>query len=298
MRKDLTQRTGATPAPRRRGQSPRRLLSFRQERLFPKRYANPLWADARSSWVEAGELKNGIKRVHWGPDPKGGRTMSKTLMRRSAIALAFSASMGAGCATTDPTTGEQTPNRMATGAIIGAIGGAATGAMAGGDDGRNAAVGAVVGAIAGGAVGAYMDRQERALREQLAGTGVAVERVAADQIRLVMPSDITFDTAAATVRGQFLPILMDVSSVLEANPATMIDVIGHADSRGAEAYNLDLSERRAFAVSSVLIQNGVQRERILAYGRGELEPIADNTTPQGQQLNRRVEIRVRAVTQG
>jgi outer membrane protein OmpA-like peptidoglycan-associated protein len=184
---------------------------------------------------------------------------------------------------------------MATGAVIGAIGGAAAGTMAGGDDGRNAAVGAVVGAIAGGAVGAYMDRQERALREQLAGSGVQVERVADDQIRLVMPSDITFDTADDTIRGQFRPILMDVSSVLEANPSTMIDVIGHADSRGSDSYNQDLSERRAFSVSSLLIQNGVQRERILAYGRGESEPVADNTTAQGQQLNRRVEIRVRAV---
>jgi outer membrane protein OmpA-like peptidoglycan-associated protein len=223
--------------------------------------------------------------------------MTKTMMAKTVIALSLAATMAAGCATTDPATGERVPNRMATGAIIGAIGGAAVGSMAGGDDGRNAAVGAVVGAIAGGAVGAYMDRQERALREQLAGTGVSVERVAEDQIRLVMPSDITFDTAQATVRGEFQPILMDVSSVLEANPSTMIDVIGHADSRGGEAYNLDLSERRAFAVSSVLIQNGVQRERIVAYGRGELEPIADNATPQGQQLNRRVEIRVRAVTQ-
>jgi outer membrane protein OmpA-like peptidoglycan-associated protein len=203
----------------------------------------------------------------------------------------------AGCTTVDPRTGERVPNRMINGAVIGAIGGAAVGTMAGGDDGRNAAVGAVVGAIAGGAVGAYMDRQERALREQMAGTGVQVERVAEDQIRLVMPSDITFDTAQADIRGQFRPVLMDVSSVLEANPSTMIDVIGHADSRGTDAYNQELSERRAFSVSSLLIQNGVQRERIVAYGRGESEPIADNATPQGQQLNRRVEIRVRAVTQ-
>lgn len=217
-------------------------------------------------------------------------------MTKSAIAFGIAASLVlAGCTTVDPRTGERVPNRMATGAVIGAIGGAAAGTMAGGDDGRNAAVGAVVGAIAGGAVGAYMDRQERALREQLAGSGVQVERVADDQIRLVMPSDITFDTADDTIRGQFRPILMDVSSVLEANPSTMIDVIGHADSRGSDSYNQDLSERRAFSVSSLLIQNGVQRERILAYGRGESEPVADNTTAQGQQLNRRVEIRVRAV---
>ncbi|MFZ4122375.1 MAG: OmpA family protein [Caulobacterales bacterium] len=211
----------------------------------------------------------------------------------TAGALALS-----GCTTVDPQSGERVPNRTMTGVIVGAIGGAAAGTMAGGDDGRNAAVGAVVGAIAGGAVGAYMDRQERQLREQLAGSGVQVERVAEDQIRLVMPSDITFDTASADIRGQFRPILVDVSSVLEANPSSMIDVIGHADSRGSDDYNLDLSERRAMAVSSLLLNNGVQRQRVLAYGRGESEPVADNSTPEGQQLNRRVEIRVRAVTQG
>jgi outer membrane protein OmpA-like peptidoglycan-associated protein len=211
----------------------------------------------------------------------------------TAGALALS-----GCTTVDPQSGERVPNRTMTGVIVGAIGGAAAGTMAGGDDGRNAAVGAVVGAIAGGAVGAYMDRQERQLREQLAGSGVQVERVAEDQIRLVMPSDITFDTASADIRGQFRPILVDVSSVLEANPSSMIDVIGHADSRGSDDYNLDLSERRAMAVSSLLLNNGVQGQRVLAYGRGESEPVADNSTPEGQQLNRRVEIRVRAVTQG
>jgi outer membrane protein OmpA-like peptidoglycan-associated protein len=211
----------------------------------------------------------------------------------TAGALALS-----GCTTVDPQSGERVPNRTMTGVIVGAIGGAAAGTMAGGDDGRNAAVGAVVGAIAGGAVGAYMDRQERQLREQLAGSGVQVERVAEDQIRLVMPSDITFDTASADIRGQFRPILVDVSSVLEANPSSMIDVIGHADSRGSDDYNLDLSERRAMAVSSLLLNNGVQAQRVLAYGRGESEPVADNSTPEGHQLNRRVEIRVRAVTQG
>lgn len=217
----------------------------------------------------------------------------KTILAAASVA----ALAVAGCTTTDPYTGERTPNRAVTGAIIGAVGGAVVGTAAGGDDGRNAAVGAVVGAIAGGAVGAYMDRQERALREQLANTGVSVERTAEDQIRLVMPSDITFDTASADVRGQFTPILMDVSSVLEANPSTTIDVVGHADWRGSDAYNLELSERRAMAVSSVLLSNGVQRERLLAYGRGEAEPIADNSTEAGMQRNRRVEILVRAVTQ-
>jgi outer membrane protein OmpA-like peptidoglycan-associated protein len=218
-------------------------------------------------------------------------------MQKTVMALGLVATLAvAGCTTVDPNTGARVPNRTATGAIVGALGGAAVGALAGGDDRRNAIIGAGIGAIAGGAVGSYMDRQERELRERLAGSGVGVERVAEDQIRLVMPSDITFDTASDTIRGQFRPILVDVSSVLEANPSTTIDVIGHADSRGREDYNQDLSLRRAMAVSSLLIQNGVQRERLAAYGRGESEPIADNSTPDGQQANRRVEIRVRALT--
>ena len=202
----------------------------------------------------------------------------------------------AGCATTDPYTGERTPNRTANAAIIGAIGGAAAGTLAGGNDGRNAGVGAAVGAIAGAGVGAYMDAQERKLREQTRNTGVGVTRTGENEITLNLPSDITFDVDRADIKPQFRQSLADVSATLREYPSTTIDVAGHADSTGSDAHNQELSQRRADAVAQALIGNGVQPVRVVAVGFGESRPIADNATTAGRQANRRVEIKLRGVT--
>jgi outer membrane protein OmpA-like peptidoglycan-associated protein len=220
-------------------------------------------------------------------------------MKTSPLIIAVSlAALGlAGCTTIDPNTGERVPNRAATGAIIGAITGAAAGTAAGGDDRRNAVIGAGVGALAGGAVGGYMDRQERRMREEMAGTGVEVVRVAEDQIKLVMPSDITFDYNQSSVKAGFTPVLSDVARALVAQPATTIDVIGHADATGSDSYNQALSERRAYAVTSYLASNGVQPVRMAAIGLGETQPIATNATDTGRAANRRVEIKLRAIQQ-
>ena len=213
------------------------------------------------------------------------------------IAVGIAALGLAGCTTIDPNTGERVPNRAATGAIIGAITGAAAGTAAGGDDRRNAVIGAGVGALAGGAVGGYMDRQEARMRQEMAGTGVEVVRESESQIKLVMPSDITFDTNQAIVKSGFQPVLADVARALVAQPSTTIDVIGHADSVGTDAHNQALSERRAQAVTSYLAANGVQSVRMAAYGMGETQPVASNATEDGRSRNRRVEIKVRAITQ-
>ncbi|MEQ1617758.1 MAG: OmpA family protein [Terricaulis sp.] len=200
----------------------------------------------------------------------------------------------AGCTTVDPVTGERTRNNTGTGVIIGAIAGAAAGTLAGGDDRRNAMIGAGVGAIAGGLIGNYMDRQEQNLRERLAGSGVGVTRVSQDRILLNFPADLTFDFNRDTVKGQFVPTLREVAGVLGEYPQTTIDVLGHADSVGADDYNLGLSERRAMNVSSVLIQSGVIRQRVIATGFGERQPIADNSSDSGRQRNRRVEVMISA----
>jgi outer membrane protein OmpA-like peptidoglycan-associated protein len=213
-------------------------------------------------------------------------------------ALAFMASaLVLGACVTDPNTGQTIYGNTARGAAIGALGGAAAGVLAGGDDGRNAAIGAAVGALAGGAVGVYMDKQEAELRRQTAGTGIGVIRNG-DQIELRMPSDVTFATNQATIQSQFYGALNDVATTLVEYPQTRIDVIGHADSDGTEAYNQDLSERRAASVKSYLTGRGVQPVRIASYGRGELEPIASNSTAQGKAQNRRVQIVLTPVTQG
>jgi outer membrane protein OmpA-like peptidoglycan-associated protein len=211
-------------------------------------------------------------------------------MIRTFLAGVAAALLLVGCTVVDPVTGERTPNRTANAAIIGAIGGAALGTAAGGDDRRNALIGAGVGALAGAAIGNYMDRNEQNLRQQLAGSGVGVTRVNQSQILLNVPADITFDFNRADVKGQFVPTLSDVANVLREYPQTTVDVYGHADSVGSDDYNQELSERRAMAVSSVMINGGVMGQRIIATGFGEQRPVASNESEDGRRRNRRVEV--------
>jgi outer membrane protein OmpA-like peptidoglycan-associated protein len=167
--------------------------------------------------------------------------------------------------------------------------GAGVGMAAGGDDKRNAAIGAAVGAIAGASVGVYMDKQEEKLRQQTAGTGITVDRVG-DQLQLTMPSNVTFAVNSATIQPGFYGPLNDVASTLVEFPSTAVDIIGHASSDGADDYNMTLSQQRAAAVRTYLINQGTQAVRINAIGMGETQPIADNATAQGRAANRRVEI--------
>jgi outer membrane protein OmpA-like peptidoglycan-associated protein len=217
------------------------------------------------------------------------------MIRKVSVALAAML-MAVGCTTVDPVTGEREPNRTANGAIIGAIVGAAAGTLAGGDDRRNAMVGAGIGALGGGLIGNYMDRTYQNLRERLAGTGVGVERVSQSQIKLIFPADLTFDFNRDTVKSQFIGTLRDTGAVLREYNQTTVDVIGHADSVGEDAYNLDLSQRRANNVANVLQSSGVSSARILRDGRGEREPIASNASDSGRAQNRRVEVFISAFT--
>ncbi len=217
------------------------------------------------------------------------------MIRKFLIALA-SVAFIASCTNVDPVTGERTRNNTGTGAIVGALAGAAAGTLAGGDDRRNALIGAGIGALAGAAIGNYMDRTYQNLRERLAGTGVGVTRVNQQQILLNFPADLTFDFDRDAVKSQFVPTLRDVGGVLRDYEQTTVDVYGHADSVGSDAYNQQLSERRAMNVASVLIQGGVIRQRIIAEGFGESRPIASNATDDGRARNRRVEVYISAFT--
>ncbi len=217
-------------------------------------------------------------------------------MIRKIIAGIAAAVVLIGCTDVDPVTGERTRNNTGTGAIIGAIVGAGAGTLAGGDDRRNALIGAGIGALAGAAIGNYMDRTYQNLRERLAGTGVGVTRVSQSQILLNFPADLTFDFDRDAVKGQFVPTLRDVGGVLREYEQTTVDVYGHADSVGSDAYNQDLSERRAMNVASILIQGGVIRQRLITEGFGESRPIASNSTDDGRARNRRVEVYISAFT--
>lgn len=180
-------------------------------------------------------------------------------------------------------------NRVLTTTSAGAIAGAGVGVLAGGDDKRNAAIGAAVGAVAGAAVGVYMDEQEKKLREQTAGTGIEVVRQG-DTLALTMPSNVTFTVDSATIQPAFYQPLNDVSATLIEYPSTAVDIIGHASSDGPDDYNQELSERRAGAVQSYLVSQGMRPVRLASYGMGETQPIADNSTAEGRAKNRRVEI--------
>ncbi|WP_129794482.1 OmpA family protein [Sphingosinicella sp. CPCC 101087] len=193
---------------------------------------------------------------------------------------------------TDPNTGERRISKAAIGAGAGAIGGYLLGDLVGGRrDRTERIVGTGIGAIAGGAVGAYMDRQEQELRRQTAGTGVEVDRQG-DELVLTMPSGITFAFDRYDIQPQFRPTLDQIAQTLSAYPQTMIDIYGHTDSVGTDAYNQTLSENRARSVASYLQTRGVQPVRIATQGFGETQPIADNATEQGRAANRRVEIRI------
>lgn len=218
------------------------------------------------------------------------RTPKKTL-----ATLLVAAAFAAGCTSTDPYTGQQKVSNTAAGAGLGALAGAGLGLLAGGDDRRNALIGAGIGALAGGGIGLYMDQQEAELRAQLQGTGVSVTRNG-DQIILNMPSNITFDTDQDAVKPEFFATLNSVSLVLNKFNRTLVDVYGHTDSTGSDAYNQALSQRRAVSVANYLTSQGVDGRRFYATGFGETRPVADNGTEGGRALNRRVEIQLSPLT--
>ena len=197
------------------------------------------------------------------------------------------------CATyTGQTDDPNDPNRTGRGAAIGAVAGAVLGAATGGDATerrQRATVGAAAGAAIGAGVGAYQDRQEAALRRQMAGTGVEVERQG-DNITLNMPSGITFDFDRAELKSEFRPVLDNLATTLNEYNQTRIEVTGHTDSKGTDAYNMTLSQNRANAVAGYLGSRGVASSRMVVTGAGESRPVASNDTESGRAQNRRVEI--------
>ena len=196
------------------------------------------------------------------------------------------------CTTLDPYTREERTARAQRQAVIGAAAGAVAGLITGDSSmerKKRALVGAGLGALAGAGVGAYMDRQEARLRAELDRTGVSVTRVG-DNITLNMPGNITFPTDGADLNASFYEVLNSVSTVVNEFEQTVIEVAGHTDSTGSDAYNQQLSERRASSVAGYLRTRQVLGDRIITVGMGEGRPIATNDTPDGRQQNRRVEL--------
>ena len=206
--------------------------------------------------------------------------MKKIILSMLAVCM-FSA-----CAT-DPYTGESKVSKTAWGTGIGTAVGAGLGAIIGGEKG--ALIGAGIGAATGAASGGYMDIQASKLRKELAGTGVQVARDG-DNVRLIMPNSITFNTNESTLKITSNKVLDSVALVAKEYDKTKLQIVGYTDSTGNDKINIPLSQRRALAVANYLALRGVAAERLNAYGAGAQNPIASNATEEGKAQNRRVEI--------
>ena len=206
------------------------------------------------------------------------------------VAAAASLTFVAAC---DTATGPNQRQNTQQGALIGALGGAAVGAIANRDESnreRNQAalIGAALGAGVGAAVGDNLDRQAEELRRQLR-SDVGVSNNGRNLV-VVLSQDLLFATNSTAVSGVSQRELGIVANSLNNYPDTTVNVIGHTDNVGSAAFNQDLSQRRAQAVASVLINGGVSSSRIRTLGAGLTQPVASNATPEGRQANRRVEI--------
>ncbi|MEI8705367.1 OmpA family protein [Pseudoalteromonas sp. B62] len=188
-------------------------------------------------------------------------------------------------------------NNAGKGAAIGAAAGGVLGKATSNHKDKRFFIGAAIGALAGAAVGDYMDKQEEAFRDELAGSGVEVVREG-DNLRLVMPSNITFATDQSYISSGFNDTLNAIAKVMNKYEKTYLSVEGHTDSTGKDSYNMTLSQQRAQSVKGYLVNQQILAGRISTRGYGETRPIASNDSANGRAQNRRVEIQIVPNTEG
>ncbi|MGK5026331.1 OmpA family protein [Janthinobacterium sp. RB2R34] len=214
------------------------------------------------------------------------RAGAKSVIAMLALTVAVS-----GCADMS-----STQRGTATGAGIGAGLGALIGGTTGGGSSGRTAGGALLGAAAGAVVGNIwsnrMENQKRTMEQATQGTGVQVTQTADNRLKMEIPSDISFDTNRADIKGNFRPILDRFAATLNDNPSTTVSIIGHTDSTGSASINEPLSVERAAHTRDYLSMRGVSPTRVVVEGRGAREPIASNSDDSGRARNRRVEIYV------
>jgi outer membrane protein OmpA-like peptidoglycan-associated protein len=198
-----------------------------------------------------------------------------------SIALATAAMLGTGC---------NSLTKTQKGAAIGAGAGGTIGALIGKRAG-NTAIGAIIGGALGGTAGAFigrnMDRQAAEIKNTVPGAEVQRE---GEGIIVKFSSGILFDIDKAEMKPAAKTNIDQLATSLKNNPQTNILIVGHTDNTGSAAHNMDLSIRRAEAVKAYAIAAGVSAARLTTQGKGDTEPIGDNTTVDGRSQNRRVEI--------
>lgn len=215
------------------------------------------------------------------------------------LACATALALLVGCASSNPydNAGSGAPSssghRTATYGGLAALAGAAVGAaISHNDRGKGAAIGAVLAGAAGAGYGYYADRQEAELRRSMEGTGVQVQRQG-DDIKLIMPGNITFATDSAEIAPSFYAPLNNLATSFKQFQNNSIEIVGYTDSTGSREHNMALSQRRAQSVTSYLTAQGIDGSRLSSRGAGPDNPIADNASAEGRAQNRRVEVNLK-----
>lgn len=203
-------------------------------------------------------------------------------------------------------TGSKRWNNAIAGAVVGAGVGAAAGTGVGDDNcerGTAAGIGAGIGAVLGGIIGYALTKEEveaaapAAPAPRAAAPAPAAPSASASESKKIVLRGINFDFDKANIKKEFVPVLDEAAQILKDNTKVQVTVEGHTDSKGTDEYNQRLSERRAKAVKQYLVSRGVEASRLDTVGKGEKEPIADNTksgkdNPEGRAMNRRAELKV------
>jgi len=212
-------------------------------------------------------------------------------MIRKTSVLLLALLFAAACASsTDPNDPNAKAKRGAgIGAAAGAVVGAIIGNQVGGQGRTGAVVGAAIGAAIGGAEGHRMDQQQKELQQI---PGVEVTRPAENEIAINLTNDILFDYNSFALRQESKATLQNLADNFRKYPEEQISVEGHTDAIGSHDSNQRLSEQRADGVRNYLVDQGVNGQRITSVGFGETRPKASNDTPEGRQLNRRVELHI------
>ncbi len=212
------------------------------------------------------------------------------MLKKISLAMLLSAGLLTACAP---------QNRTEEGALYGTAGGAAVGAIVGQAIGHDteatlwgSAIGAALGGLTGAGVGRMMDNQETEMRQALADSEAASVRREGDMLEVLFKSDMSFDFNSAAIRPGLYPEIDRIAEIMRRYPQTLIQIEGHTDNIGSNAYNLELSRRRAQAVKDLLVQRHVDGHRINTVGFGEDYPVATNKTEAGRRQNRRVEIKI------
>ncbi|MEO7338676.1 MAG: OmpA family protein [Caldimonas sp.] len=215
--------------------------------------------------------------------------MNPSTFRTARItALALATLAATGCANMS-----EREQGTARGAGIGAAAGAVLSGVTGGRVGTGAVLGGAVGAVAGNLWSKRMEDRRVAMEQATRGTAVEVSRTQDNQLKVNVPNDVSFDTGSAVIKPQLRNVLDPFADSLRGDPNSYIRIVGHTDNTGSDAINNPLSVERAQSVRNYLVDRGVGSSHVETSGRGDREPVADNSSEAGRARNRRVEIFLR-----